>query len=197
MAEKKFQIGQALAWGWAKTKANFWLMVGVALLLVIIGLVPGLLLNRTIWSSNLLTWVLGSLVGVGLIKIVLKIYEGKAASFNDFFSLTLNQFLDYLLASLMLMVITFIGFILLIVPGIIFCLKYQFALYLILDKKLKPWEAIKQSGRITRGHLGLLFGLWLLSILITLVGLLVFGIGILVAMPVVLLAQTYVYKKLS
>ena len=197
MADAKVNIGQAVSFGWEKTKANFWLMVGIALVLMVIGIVPGMIFTKSfVLGSNLLTWILGSIFGVGLIKILLKIYDNKPVAIEDFFSLTMNQFLDYLLASLMLIVITFVGLILLIIPGIIFSLKYQFTLWLILDKNLRPMAALKESNRITKGHLWNLFLLWLLSILIIIAGCLVFGVGALVAVPVVILAQTYVYKSL-
>jgi len=198
MATKKLTVGQALAFGWEKTQVNFGLMSIMALILIIAGLLPALTMGRTlVWGSNFLAWIFGSLLGVGLIKVVLKIYHNQQGTFDDFLSPTLRQFLDYLLVSLLLMLITGIGFILLVVPGVIFSLKYQFAPFLILDKNLRPWAAIKASGRLTRGHLGVLFGLWIMSILIILAGAAVFGVGLLVAVPVVILAQTYAYKQLN
>jgi len=197
MKEKNFEVSQALSFGWEKTKANFWLMIGAAFVLVASGMIPSMIFNKTfIWGTNVLAWLLGAVFGVGLIKIILKIEENKKASMDEFFSLTTNQFLDYLVTSLLLAVITIVGFILLIIPGIIFSLKYQFALYLILDKKMKPLEAIKKSGEITKGYLWPLFQLWLASIVIVAIGALLVGVGLLVAVPIVVLAQTYVYKKL-
>lgn len=195
--KKAFTVGQALGFGWQKTTTNFWLMVGVAAVVILVGAAPSFLLNKNLfWGTNAITWLLGMVVGIGLIKIVLKIYDSKPAAIVDFFSLTWEQFLDYLVASLLLFLITLGGFILLIVPGVIFSLKFQFAPFLVIDKKISPLAAIKKSGDMTKGYLWALFGLWLMSILIIIAGAVVFGVGLFVAVPVTVLAQVYAYRKL-
>ena len=197
MTEKKFTTGEAISFGWEATKANFWLMVGVAFIVIVIGTCPGMFFNKSmVFGGNLITWILSTILGIGTIKIALKIHDKKSAGMEDFLSLKLNQFLDYLITSFLTCLIVLGGLILLIVPGIIFALKYQFATYLIIDKKMRPIDAIKESGRITKGHLGSLFCLWLMSILIVIAGFIAVGVGLLLAFPVILLAQTYVYKKL-
>jgi uncharacterized membrane protein len=172
-------------------------MVGVAFIVIVIGTCPGMIFNKSmVFSGNLITWILSTILGIGTIKIALKIHDKKSAGMEDFLSLKLNQFLDYLITSFLTCLIVLGGLILLIVPGIIFALKYQFATYLIIDKKMRPIDAIKESGRITKEHLGSLFCLWLVSILIVIAGCIAVGVGLLLAFPVILLAQTYVYKKL-
>jgi uncharacterized membrane protein len=90
-----------------------------------------------------------------------------------------------------------IGLILLIVPGVYLAIKYQFVPYLIVDKGMDPIEAFTESAKMTNGQKWNLFLLILLYILILFVGLLALGVGLLVAAPIVMIAQAYVYKKLS
>lgn len=195
--KKVLSVGQAIGFGWQKTKTNLWLMMGVAAVVLLAGSAPSFLISKNLfWGTNVVTWLLGSAIGIGLIKIVLKIYEKKAAAVIDFFDLTWEQFLDYLLVSLLLFLITLGGLLLLIVPGVIFALKYQFAPFLVIDKKLSPLAAIKKSGSITKGFLWPLFGLWLMSVLLMAIGVLLFGIGLLLAVPVTIFAQVYAYKRL-
>lgn len=75
-------------------------------------------------------------------------------------------------------------------------IKLQFYSYFIVDKNAGPIEALKKSWAITRGVKWDLFLFGLLLGLITLAGLLALVVGLFVAIPVGLLANTYVYRKL-
>ena len=54
------------------------------------------------------------------------------------------------------------GLILLIVPGVIISLMYQFALFILVEKKLKTNEALHRSNQLTNGIKWQLFGFSLL-----------------------------------
>mgnify|MGYP003395446385 CR=1 FL=1 len=60
-----------------------------------------------------------------------------------------------------------------------------------------PIEALKASNQATRGHLIKLLYLSLATIGIMILGMLFFMVGMLIAYPVTMLAQIYVYRKLS
>lgn len=195
---QKIIPGQALAFAWEKTKTNLVLLIGMALVLMIFTSIPSWLFARLApGGSSLVSWILGSLVAIGAIKIVLKVAAGTKTTLSEFFNLTLNQFLDYIVVSLIYFVIVAAGLLLLVVPGIIWMLKYQFAVYLVVDKKMQPLAAIKRSAEITAGHKGSLFILWLLSLVIVVIGALLFGVGLLLAAPLVMLAQAYAYRRLT
>ena len=89
------------------------------------------------------------------------------------------------------------GFILFVIPGIYFAIKYHFLLYFVIDKKMGPLEALRASGKITDGVKWRLLGFSIVSIGIVILGFLAFGFGILVAVPVATLADAYLYRKLS
>lgn len=90
-----------------------------------------------------------------------------------------------------------VGFLLLIVPGIIFALMFLFTTFIVIDRQLGPIEAMKESNRITRGHKWRLLGLLLLLTLINILGLMALGLGLLISIPVSSLAFTYAYRTLS
>jgi uncharacterized membrane protein len=90
-----------------------------------------------------------------------------------------------------------LAFILLIVPGVIWAIKYQFYGYLIIDKKMGVMEALKKSAEMTDGIKLDLFGLGLVLLGVIILGALVLGVGLLAAIPTVWLATAYVYRKLS
>jgi len=86
----------------------------------------------------------------------------------------LNLFWRYLVAHFLAYTATVVGFILLIVPGIILMICFLFYSLIIVDEDLGPIEAIKKSFALTDGHRWKLF----------LLGLSVFGAMLLAAIPV-------------
>ena len=83
-----------------------------------------------------------------------------------------------------------------IIPGIIWAIKFQFYDYLIIDKKLGPIEALKKSAVITKGAKGNLFVFGLLLGGINLLGAICLLIGLFAAIPTTLVAKAFVYRKL-
>ena len=92
----------------------------------------------------------------------------------DIFQGFKKGYLNIVLANLLVFVICGIGFLLLIVPGIIFACRLAFVPYLVMDKGLDPVAAIEKSWFMTRGHGWRIFGMYLLSILLFFCGLVLF-----------------------
>jgi uncharacterized membrane protein len=89
------------------------------------------------------------------------------------------------------------GFLLLIVPGVIFALKYSQTRFLIIDKHMKPMEAVRESARLTKGKRGKIFGFALLLLLINILGALALLVGLLFTIPLSLIATAVLYKSLT
>jgi uncharacterized membrane protein len=89
-----------------------------------------------------------------------------------------------------------VGCIFFVIPGLYFALKYSFYGYLIADKKLGAIEALKASARLTVDMKWLLVGFGVVTASVLFLGLLAFGIGLLIAIPVVSLAVIFVYRSL-
>jgi uncharacterized membrane protein len=188
MKNKKFTIEEAVDFGWKSTKNNFWALAGLFILVFMLssgtGLFPGL------------SFVISILGGISILTAALDIYAGKKVAVEGLFS-KYKFILQYLTASLLYLAVVFIGLVLLIVPGIYLMLRFQFYKFLVVDKGLEPIEALRESARVTRGHIWQLFGLFCISVVLNMLGLLALGVGLLVTVPITLLAYTYVYKKLS
>ncbi|HEX7444847.1 MAG TPA: hypothetical protein VF300_00510, partial [Methanothrix sp.] len=101
---------------------------------------------------------------------------------RDLYSSKPIVLVNYLVAGFFYGLMVVIGLLLLIVPGIYLGLKYQFFGYLIVDRGMGPFEALKESGRLTDGAKKDLFVFWLALICGILVIMLV--LGLLVALPV-------------
>jgi uncharacterized membrane protein len=201
MAVKNFSVSEALSFGWQKVKENWTFFVPLGLIVLAIQSIPKLAGNRTqditvSFLVTILVWLLRTVVDMGVIKISLKTVDGKKADWNDLFSQT-DRLKNFLIGSIIYTLIVIGGLILLIVPGIIWAIKYSYFSYLIVDKNLEPMEAIRKSGQITDGHKMELFIFALALGGINILGALIFGIGLIITLPVSYLAYAYVYRKLS
>jgi uncharacterized membrane protein len=85
---------------------------------------------------------------------------------------------------------------LLIVPGIIWGIKFCFFDYFVVDKRLGPIEALKRSSAITRGVKWDLFVFFLMLTGINLLGAFCLLIGLFAAIPTTMVAQAFVYRRL-
>ena len=85
----------------------------------------------------------------------------------------------------------------LIVPGIIWAIKFQYYGYFIVDKGLGPIKALEASSELTDGIKWDLFLFGLLLFCINILGLLCLLIGSFATVPTTMLAYTFVYRKLE
>lgn len=204
LSETKFSKEQAIKFGWQRMKDNlgFFIVYLIILFLIefffsfFIGLfgdkIPSLSL-----IFNLGSFVVTIVSSIFAVKIGLKLYDNEKIGSYDFLSFSSSTFFKFLLAYILYTIMILVGFILLIVPGIYLAIKYQFFLYLIVEKNMDVIEAFKESGRITDGSKWNLFFFALLLLLIVGIGALVFLVGLFVAIPIAMVAWAYVYKKLS
>lgn len=152
--------------------------------------------NSVEFIAGLAVWVLLIIIEIGIIKIFLKIIDGKKFAFGDLFGYT-GLFFNYILTYILYSLIILGGLILLIVPGIIWAIKYCFSIYLAIDKKMKPMEAIKRSGEMTQGIKWELLIFWLTMLGLNILGALLLMVGLLVTVPVTGLAFIHIYRKLE
>ena len=146
--------------------------------------------------NNIVSFTVSLLISMGTMKITLDFVDGKKGDYKDLYQ-QYPLLLKYIGASLLEGLIVVVGFIFLIIPGIYLAVKLNFASYAVIDKKVGPVEALKSSYEITNGNWWNLFLLGVVSVLITLAGALALLVGLFVAIPVVMLAYAYVYRKLA
>lgn len=203
MNMKKFSNKEAISFGWNAMKNNLGFFVLTFIIVFGIYLILGFLeiaLKKHSASASfiilLLRVFINTVIGMGFIKIALKLTDNMKVEVGDLFS-SIHLFFKYLIGTLLVTIIVLIGIILLIVPGIIFALKYQYVPYLIIDKGLGPIEAFKKSGTITFGAKNDLFVLWFVLGLMNIAGLLCLIIGLFATIPTTMIAMAYVYRKLQ
>jgi len=116
----------------------------------------------------------------GIAYAFLKSVRNEKLEIKDMFEVFQN-YLNALLANILTGIIIFIGFIFLIVPGIVFACKLAFVPYLIVDEKMEAIAAVKKSWEMTKGHAGAVFLIGLIAIPISIAGLVCLGVGIIPA----------------
>lgn len=89
-----------------------------------------------------------------------------------------NNYFNIILANLLTFGIVAMGFVVLIIPGIILVCRLAFVSYLVMDKNLEPMRAVEESWRMTSGHGWTIFGLAIVSIFIFILGLLCLFVGV-------------------
>ena len=195
-----FSKSEAIKFGFNFFKANVSVFIKLAAVVIVVNVVLSIVSNLLKGNPLSFVWMLVSIalyvvIQVGFTKIFLDFYDGKPLSLSYLYSLY-PLALKYLGASILYGLIVTTGFILLIIPGIILAIRLQFYMYLVVDRGLGPINAIKGSWNITRGVGLSLFVFGILLGLVYVAGLLALVVGLLAAIPIVLMAHIYVYRKL-
>jgi hypothetical protein len=90
----------------------------------------------------------------------------------------MENYLQIILANLLVFALVVLGCFALIIPGIIIGCRLAFVSYIIMDKKLDPFEAVELSWKLTKGHGWTIFFMGFTSIFIILFGLILLIVGI-------------------
>ncbi len=200
MTQQNFSIREAFFYGWEVTKEKIGFFISILLIYFFIVYLPEIV---PYFSDNIIFnffvgvvgWVVWMIALMGLVGIALKLYDKKEVKISDLFAYY-PLFFRFLIAQILYFLVVVAGFILFIVPGIIFAVRFWFFDYFIIDKKLGPIEALRQSWRVTQGKIGKLFLFGMAVILVTVLGALALVVGLFVALPITMMATVFVYKKL-
>ncbi|MFH1186580.1 MAG: hypothetical protein V1697_00200 [Candidatus Levyibacteriota bacterium] len=206
MAAKKnnthFSKKEAIKLGFQTAKKNIIFFIGIFVIVTLVFALTTLIQSSTVFNKdaasfiigNILVFVVNMVIDMGLIRIAIKFADHEKPVFSDLFYTP--SLINYILTSVMSSVIVLIGLVLFIVPGIIFALKIQFSSYLVVDKGLGPVEAIQKSWRMTKGVKWNLFLFALLLMFINLAGLIALVVGLFISVPLTMVANAFVYRKL-
>jgi len=206
MKPERFLISDAVSYGWQTMTQNIGFFLLVMLIFFVAngifgglqgfsGQLNGVAIAIIAIIFSLLNLVIGVFVNMAQVKIGLDFCDQKPADYNDLYS-QYPRFWYFLGGMVLYALLVMAGFILLIIPGIYWAVKYQFVPYLILDRNMGPFEAFHKAHDITQGVWWHLFVFNLAAIGITIVGFLLCCVGTLFAVPIVIVAMAYVYRSL-
>lgn len=192
--DRTFSSSEALRFGWSTTKAHLWPLVILGLAGAFLGAMQQALARSHAPVLSLAIQLIQVVVTLVWIRVVLRLADGQPIEWSG---ALLDDFLPFLLTVTLVGLITAAGFVLLIVPGVIWGLKFCFSPFLTVDRKLDPIAALHESSRLTDGKKGHLFEFALLMLGVNLLGALAFGVGLLVTIPTTWIAAASVYRKLQ
>lgn len=193
--------------GWRQLWKNFPILLLIFIITMLIGSPGSVVANigqrigglAAIWGflfSMVYGIFLTSVITYGVLFVYLTAARNDPVDFGDMFE-GFHYYLRAVGASLLVGIITFIGFLLLIVPGIIFACKLAFTPYLIIDREMRVFEAMEESWRMTTGHAWQVFLIGLLAIPICIAGLICCFVGIIPASIWCGLAYASLYHAVS
>jgi len=198
--DRSVSIGRVFQRAFSAITFNPLVILGLAL---VVGAIPGIIMTylfyrlgigapaslRTGASMNamigagavttVLSLVISSLVQGALTRATVSASEGRKVSFGESLGTGLRVILPLIALSILFAIGLTIGFVLLIVPGIILLLMWAVAVPSLVVERAGVFEAFSRSAELTKGarwkilalFVLLLVVYWLLSIVLALIGL--------------------------
>lgn len=204
MNPRGFEVGDAIRFGWTTAKAHLNLVVVLTLVTLLAGGLPSAIAEGVVRGSpglaalfRIAGTIISLIVSIGATRVSLRLHDGGTATVGDLFAVDGPLLWRYFLASLLYWVVVAVGLVLLVIPGIIFSVRYLFYGYAVVDRNARPVEALAQSAAATKGVWGALSLFGLVIILLNILGALALGVGLLVTLPVSALATAWVYRRLT
>jgi uncharacterized membrane protein len=187
-ADTEFRVWRFISQAWDLVRPH-WFVLGAMFFIL-----------TAIWSAPYVGWIAGFIVSgaimVGIWRTILGLLAGRRPEIGMMFE-GFDRLLDAFLATLVMTVLIVLGYVFLIVPGIILTILWSFAYAVLAERPIDFWEAMRASADLTRGYRWRLFLLMLAAVLILWLGLLVLFVGVFIAQAVVLTAFALAYRHLQ
>jgi len=195
-----FSIKESLTFGWEVFKKQPWFYISVVLALTLFSIIVDVLINGGRNDASLLGFLISflasTIVSIAYARLALSVAEGGAPVGWEGLWVS-DRFFPMLGTIALQGVIILVGLLLLIIPGIIAAVLLMFAQLAVVDKNLNPVEALKESYMLAKPHLWQLVLFSFAILALNIVGLFALVIGLLVTVPVSVIAVAHVYKKLA
>ena len=203
-------IGGSFSYGWNKMFEKAFLPLLLAV--IIVGLLNGP--AGATWKSdghfglNLLMFMPVIIFGLAYAFLFLPVIEygenylflkamrGEEANLITLFDGFKNQYLNIILARLIVVALVIIGLVMLIIPGIIIGCRLVFVPFLVMDKNMEPMKAVEKSWQISKGHGWKVFFMAILSFFLLIAGVIVFIFGILISIMWIHSAYAALYQSI-
>lgn len=207
---RDFQIGDVLSAGWDGFKTHYGVLIPAFIIAAVVtifvtaplSIAAGLAEDNGFLFAifSLLRGIAQSLLNavfqLGFIAITLKIARGQTPEISDLFS-NFDKLLTLFLVNVILGIAISLGFLMLIIPGIVIATLTCLAPWFVADRNLGVVESIMASYEATKGSFFnvLLFGI--VGFVMIVIGSIPCGLGLLVVIPVLSVAATYIYLALA
>ena len=181
-----------LSRSWDALGSKWILAIGLSLLHVLVSGAIGT------FGFGLGTLLVGGALSFGFNRTMVQIYRGETPALETYFD-GFRHFLPTLVAYLILGVATMIGFVLLIIPGIIVALGLSQVYFVMQDRpELGVEGSLKESWRLTwtNGNMLKVLGMGFLALFVVIGGALALGVGLFIAIPLVSVMSAGLYEEI-
>ncbi|MBY4250137.1 hypothetical protein HQO37_21325 [Rhodococcus fascians] len=189
-------MGTAIGYAFEKFKQNALVWMGIVLIAAIIqGVLNFVLSSDSIVLSlvfSIIVGVVALLIQAALVRGALHEVDGIKPAFGSFFQF--GNVAAVIIAGILVGIATSIGFVLLIIPGIVITFFTWWTFQFVIDRGDEPIPAIKASAQAIASNGGTLFVLALALVGLNIVGAIPLGLGLLVTIPITIIAGTYAYR---
>ncbi len=196
------QVSDIFRPSWRLCKSQIWILAGLLIGYVLISVTLSVFmtpLNKSLAGtivSNLISWVISIIFSLGYAKNMLQTIDGEEPQFSAYLQ-PIGKIINMMIATVLVGLAVVIGFVLLIIPGFYLTMRLQFYSLYILEEDAGPIEAIKKSWQLTQGKMGFLVLLLLTQLLLAVIGLCLFGVGLLIALPLCNMMSCYTFRELT
>lgn len=136
-------------------------------------------------------YLLAHLVVAGIDRAVLDVLDGEPVR-GPYAGWRLTAVLP---TALLLATALTVATVFLVLPAIVLMFLTRYAVLFVVDRRLNPFEAVLASARLVTSRVTSELGFAVRSVLLLLLGAAACGIGLYVAVPVVLVAQALRYRE--
>ena len=184
---KQVNLGNWISRAWDMVTADLGSFIILGLIYIVI-----IAITSTTIIGEL--FVIGPL-SVGFFFVIFEKIRGKDINIGDI-AKGFNFFIAAVLASILVLLFTFVGFVLCIIPAFIIFALYIFTPAFIVEKNLDFWEAMEASRKIVMDHLFEMIIFVIILSLVNIVGFLLCGIGVFFTAPLSFAAVAIAYDDL-
>jgi uncharacterized membrane protein len=131
----------------------------------------------------------------GYMEVMKKLFHGEAVEFGDFLT-HMNKLGNLFVALLLVGLGTAVGMICLVLPGIALSVLWSMTFFLVIDKDMDAVSAMKASFNRVKEEFWMMLGLVIVLYIINAIGGMVFGVGVLITMPFMMLVMWAAYYVL-
>lgn len=209
MEPKGFSVGEMVKFGWRTTWANKWFLLGIILTMFVLMGIPYagamyLLTHHNHMTTGqwfgfsglmVLTFIIAIWMSLGAQKISLRFAEGVKPKFKDLF-IGFSYVWKFFLGHLLYLLVTFVGLLLFVIPGVIWAMRYSMFSYHIIEHGVGPIDAFKMSARTTYGGKWDIFAYQFVASIVNYLGILCLIVGMFVTIPMIMIGMAYAYRKL-
>lgn len=207
-----FSISDLLSEAWSRTKGTKGIIIAglvvfytaMFAVMFILTLVGGLLGASTESGSGLalITSIINMvatflsypfLAGINMVGI--RQAAGQPVRFGEIFS-HFDRSVPIVITTLLMSVLTLIGYVLFVLPGIYLSFAYLLAIPLVVERGLTPWQALETSRKAISQHWFKVFGLFLVLGLLMLLSIIPLGIGLIWTLPWAIVAIGVLYRTI-